>query len=439
MGRSPFVTKELSSQARAKQRRSTRIDFITPIILSGKDATGQIFREETQTSIVNLHGSKVLTKYQVLVGMIVTVEVVRTGRAGKTVCVQVYDPAPGETIHHIAVQLVQPGNIWGVENPPPDWEAVEAELGGARQPVPTASAKASVTGMKPLVLEPSTIPSPVGRGPADGQFTELEKRTARLMDSVLEILRLQADSAVRNAVQEIEKRMESIGAAAELRFRESAEQAGAGLETTLETIRTEAIGDVVRETLQGLEPQLEAASRQMETRFARRCEQILEDFEARLRSVHQKQAAHVEEGETRINRAAEQAIAKIESSRQSLRESEEKISAESQAGLTRRKEEALAELETSLRAIQERQRTQAEEAEMRISKLSDQAMADFEIALQTFRADVGDELAARREEAVGSAEQALRERLAALLSTLITVPGAQPGAPATVAPPKPAK
>ena len=53
-------------------------------------------------------------------------------------------------------------------------------------------------------------------------------------------------------------------------------------------------------------------------------------------------------------------------------------------------------------------------------------MADFEAALQTFRADVGDELAARREEVVKSTEQVLRTRLAALLSTIITLPAIEP-------------
>ncbi len=394
MGRSPFAPKEFSPQARTSRRRSTRIDFITPVILSGRDATGQAFREETQTSIVNLHGAKVRTNYVIMVGMIVTLEVVRTGQVGKAVCVQVYEPAAGETIHQIAVQLVQPGNIWGVENPPPDWDAVEAELGGARQPAAKAAdPKASVITMRSALEAPAAPALAASRGDVDALFAELEKRSARLMDSVLDILRIQADAAVRNSLQEVERRIESLVTTGGTRLQERAEQVGAELEMTLETVRTEAMGEVVREALEGFQQRLETLSKDAELGITRRADQAMKDFEAGLNDFEKRQETLKAEGDARIKRSSETATA---------------------------------EFEAGLQSAQLRQATLAADAEAKISHLAEMALADFDAALQTFRADVGDELDACREEVVKSTEQALRSRLAALLSTIIMPPAVEP-------------
>lgn len=401
MGRSPFAPKEFPARVASRQRRSTRIDFITPIILTGRDATGQPFREETVTAVVNLHGTKIRTNYAIMVGMIVTLEIVRTGQVGKAVCVQVFEPAAGETFHHIAVQLVQPGNIWGVENPPPDWDDVEAELGGGHLAAKTADPKTSVITMRP-VLEAPAAPKPgapapaVSRGEVDAPFAELEKRSARLMDSVLEILRIQADATVRNSLQEVEKRIESLVTEGGTRLQERAEQVGAELEMTLETVRTEAMGEVVREALQGFQQRLETLSKDAELGITRRAEQAMKDFEAGLNDFEKRQENWKAEGDARIKRSSEA---------------------------------ALAEFEARLQITPQRQARLAAEAQAKITRLADQAMADFEAALQTFRADVGDELAARREEVVKSTEEALRTRLATLLSTIIMPPAAQPTSP----------
>ena len=349
MGKSPFATKDLFPSARSRPRRSTRIDFVTPIILVGRDASGQPFREETATSIVNLHGAKIATTHHIMVGMIVSLENPRTGQGGKAVCVQVLDTPPGQSRHDVAVQLVQPGNMWGVENPPPDWGTVEAELGGSL-PVAESRSKPAATFMKPMTAASVTSALATGRMEADAQSAELEKRAARLIDSVLEILRIQADAAVRNSVQELEKRVEGLMAAVEPRFRERAEQASEELELTLDTFRTEAMGEVVREALQGFQQALEA------------------------------------------------------------------LTAEADARITRRAEESMAALEAALRTFQQRQETATAEAAGDITRRAEQALADFDAALQTFRADVGDELAARREEVVQSTEEALRTRMAVVLS-----------------------
>src|SRR5258708_612439 len=53
---SPFAKRRSAEELAANQRRSTRVDYVCPVVVSGRDATGQPFRVETETSTVNLHG-----------------------------------------------------------------------------------------------------------------------------------------------------------------------------------------------------------------------------------------------------------------------------------------------------------------------------------------------------------------------------------------------
>ena len=65
----PFFQSPFSRQpGGTNRRRSTRVDLVLPVVLSGRDASGETFREETQTATVNLHGAKIETTRNVLGG-----------------------------------------------------------------------------------------------------------------------------------------------------------------------------------------------------------------------------------------------------------------------------------------------------------------------------------------------------------------------------------
>ncbi len=166
MNDKPFPSKADSQASFSNRRRSTRINFTTPVFISGRDAGGQPYRELTQTVIVNLHGCKLRTSYRVLVGMQLTLECPKAGTACKAVCVRAWDPPAGVAGHEIAMQLVKPQNLWGVLNPPPDWEIVTKNMiqgrpgqgePPARVPPPAAAPPAAVPS-RPLP-PPSTAPA----------------------------------------------------------------------------------------------------------------------------------------------------------------------------------------------------------------------------------------------------------------------------------------
>ena len=319
----------------ASRRRSTRIDYITTVILSGKDAGGNPFREFTQTLIVNLHGCKVRTSYRIMVGMLVTLECPKAGTSGKGVCVRVWDPPPGVAGHEVAVQLIKPQNLWAVPNPPPDWElvaksmvqgrvvqtertgqfpvlagpsasttstvqgrVVQTERTGQfraltessatatnmvlgrvvktertgqfptltapsapvpapvttpRAPAPVAVPRApaipqAVAPVAPPVVAPPAVappvvaparPAPVGSLTIEQRLAELEKRSTQLVESVLDIMRGQAEELTRNCLEEFRQQVDVLIQDAEGRLRQSLQQAYEESAASLISLRTD--------------------------------------------------------------------------------------------------------------------------------------------------------------------------------------------------------
>ncbi len=374
MGQSPFARKDLSQQAWLKRRRSTRIDYMTPVVLSGRDASGQPFREETTTLIVNLHGAKVRTGHKVLVGMLVTIESLKTGASGKAICVIAFEPEGAEPDHAIAVQLIQPGNIWGVEDPPPDWATVAAELGGQplspQRPGPTPAIPSPPAAPPSSAPSSVTAPAPVSRINVDSQLADFEQRAARVIESVLETLRVQSNVMVRESLANYEQRLSALFSEAQGRISQHIEQAAADLGTTVETIRTEAMGEMVQDTLQDFQRRLGQLSAQQEGALSQSAAQTRADFDKT-----------------------------VETARQRLADSAAKTLAD-------------------------------------LNAHNDKAFGELDTALTTFRSDLDDELAARREQAVQIADQALRSRVAAILSSILAPPAPPVNAPPAEAPTK---
>ncbi|MBZ5513401.1 MAG: hypothetical protein LAN62_00880 [Acidobacteriia bacterium] len=381
MGQSPFAKKSLFSQGPRNQRRSTRLDLEVPIILSGRDALGQSFREETVTRIVNLHGAKVRTSRPVLVGMMVTVENIRSGQGGKAICVQVYEALPGEATHDIAVQLVHPGNMWGVENPPADWELVAAELGGRRIAVPDQGSAPAVATPRTLAGAPPSPPRAPEAAPAvlSAQLAGLEKRAAEIVGAAAESLRARADEVVSEGQRDFHQQLEVMVKEARERATQGMEETYAQLSSAIEILRGEALTEIDRVAAQNFEKKLDALVSGAENEMQGRAEKATADLRAALETFRSEAMGEV----------AREAVTSIE--------------------------QRLAEL--------------SNENEKRIAQRIDQAFAELEAALVTFRADLGDELAARQQQALQSTEQALRARVAAMVSAFLAPAGEAPATP----------
>ncbi len=354
----PFAKRAFPPDPMGK-RRSTRVDYVCPIVISGRDATGQVFREETETSTVNLHGCKARLEHPVLVGMVVTLENPQTRATAKAICVHTWEPEGGQPTGEVAVQLLKPQNLWALAEPPADWDAVSQALvegrtlridniaslikaGGESAPPPVggatvsaprpaaapapalpkatpapanpspvaassaapkaASAPASVATRiapppPPVSPKPTIAPAPkpsvaiatastaaapkaasppgvVPREPpasasaADPQLADLEDRSWQMMDSVLQVLRDQAEELVRGTLEEFRQQVQALTQDAEDRLKQRTEQSYEDVEASIDTLRRDMADQLTHRQEEIVEASKEALHARVEEMLA---------------------------------------------------------------------------------------------------------------------------------------------------------------------------
>src|SRR5580700_2661183 len=119
MSNSPIV-----SSAHRPARRSTRLSEAVLMRVEGVDSYRGPYSEEVSTVSVSAHGCKYFSKHQVLSNALVILEM-KNGKAdtkpvsarGRVKWVAGLQGGVFET----AVELEDPGNVWGVAAPPKDW------------------------------------------------------------------------------------------------------------------------------------------------------------------------------------------------------------------------------------------------------------------------------------------------------------------------------
>lgn len=442
MGQTPFSARRTSLSA-ACRRRSTRIDYETPVVLSGRDATGQTYRDETVTEIVNIHGARVRTGRRILVGMLVTLECPKTGRGSKGVCVNVYEAAPEQPYPAIAIQILQPGNIWGVENPPSDWATAVAETNPtASQTESSWSGVVSKTSPAPRV-KPFPAPKP--------QAVEA------------------AGQATQNALAAHEQRLAEKLAEAEARLTERTELAATELAASVQALKGGVVSQIVEVAKEEVEARLEAIVRGHEERLAQNAARLESEFAERLAAKSsqevQSSEAVLEEWlgglmrkfEAHFGELTELAIGElaaagqemkvsaalelVESSKEALRsgldaimkEYEEKLNQQASRLMTesgaRFAAQSTKDVQSRGNAFEKQLAEAVRNAESEMTHQVNKTLQGFETALNTFRAHFADDLAGQNEKAIQEAEQAVRSRIAAMLSSLMVQPPGVPVAP----------
>jgi len=224
MAHHPFAQPGAGRKTMPNQRRSTRVEAVVPVFISGRDAAGQSFRDETRAVTVNLHGARIQTHRELMVGMQVTVESPRTGSVVKAICVETNECTPGDDVRCVSVQLEKPGNIWGIDNPPADWEALE----NAEQ----ASHSTDLT-------QPGKETPAAAWGIRDTQVAALEQQATQVVDAALQRLRGLVEQILGSAFEEFQQRLDATLAAAEARLGEGTNQSNAQADSTLKNFREE--------------------------------------------------------------------------------------------------------------------------------------------------------------------------------------------------------
>jgi hypothetical protein len=106
-------------------RRSTRLNAIVPITVMGVDSYRGPYRENVSTLTVSCHGCKYESKHDVLTNSWVMLELPPKDK-GEAVSARglvkwVKRPLDTSGVFETAIELENPGNIWGIDMPPQDW------------------------------------------------------------------------------------------------------------------------------------------------------------------------------------------------------------------------------------------------------------------------------------------------------------------------------
>ncbi len=165
-------------------RRSVRLNKAFPITVMGVDSYRGPYREEVSTITVSLHGCKYESKHDVLTNSWVRLELNNEESGGQPISARgqvkwVKRPQDTTGVYETAIELEEPGNIWGIDSPPEDWLTVpDSGLEQTNAPKPFAVpkplplAKSPVLEQRDVALEPisrettstvSSVDRPVGQ------------------------------------------------------------------------------------------------------------------------------------------------------------------------------------------------------------------------------------------------------------------------------------
>ena len=225
----------LVSESSAAGRRSTRLPISLPIVISGKDAQQNEFRENTHTLVVNKHGAKIAAAHQLAVNTEVLIENLPLKKVARANVVWFNPDQGSDKLHEAGVQLVDAENIWGIEFPPKDWESDLTDHPLAVSSAVPGSAPSLVPSAPPAIPKPLSKavapPKPAGflskkavppASPPSGDLTGAQLRTfeARL-EKLAEQIRTQLETDLR---KQVSSAREQDAAAVERELQASKEQ-----------------------------------------------------------------------------------------------------------------------------------------------------------------------------------------------------------------------
>lgn len=111
----------MPTESPSERRRKSRVAHKVRIMLSGHDAEGFKFAEETETVTVSKSGASVRTSYLLALGQELSVRTKEKDRVGQFQVVwlgKAGTPSEGK----IGLEWLESQRFWGVEFAPEDWE-----------------------------------------------------------------------------------------------------------------------------------------------------------------------------------------------------------------------------------------------------------------------------------------------------------------------------
>lgn len=191
--------------AELRKRRSTRIVQAVPLGVTGVDALGRPFVERTSSLIINCHGCRYQSKHYVLKNMWVTLEIPHpeAGQPARTVrgrVAWIQRPRTVRQLFQVALELENPGNVWGIAFPPEDWFACDSSQA---KPLPATGSELPPAPGKPESAEPSVPESDLPAQMAVADNLRMFPAPTSTTDASLQLAR-QVARLVADAKQQIQ-------------------------------------------------------------------------------------------------------------------------------------------------------------------------------------------------------------------------------------------
>jgi hypothetical protein len=255
-------------------RRSTRVNRAIPVVIAGVDSFRGPYQEEVSTIAVSCHGCRYESKYEVLPEASVILQLNPKTPNSKPISTRgrvkwTKRPESGG-LFQTAIELEQPGNIWGIDSPPSDWlpfiaqRPPDSDTTKAKQVAvlrPTAGAEANPGAAKTTAPRPaeSNPPASLTERPGAQQVGQLMGGFQQQMEKMLSDV---ADAAVR-------------------------EKAGALLSDARTQLRAEA-QHILAETSAAQTERWGESARVLHNQWAKKIEGELQQALARMESRHRE-------------------------------------------------------------------------------------------------------------------------------------------------------
>jgi hypothetical protein len=292
-----------SEDPRVAGRRSTRLPMAIPITVSGIDARGGTFKENTFTLSINRHGAEIATNRQLALGGEILVQNMSLGRTVKAKVVRVHGKRSPRTPFEVCVELREAENIWGVRFPPEDWEASllapETDQEPGEPPVPMRGRSAPATPPAPTPsLKLRGALAQLARGPASAIRPEAATEALAAAGATSDQQAAEGDVVLREPLSGVEEKVNVVRSLQqqldEMAARLKTSQAE--LEVLLSTVYLMRM-DWQAGVDQGQRQIREASAEAVQSASEKTRETWLKEFESASVALREQAQMHLEEAE----------------------------------------------------------------------------------------------------------------------------------------------
>jgi hypothetical protein len=408
-------------------RRSSRLDQAIPVTVMGIDSWRGPYREQVSTITISAHGCKYESKYQVMNDSLVILELSNGNSTEPPVSTRARVkwakrlPTGGD-LFQTAIELEEPGNVWGLPAPPKDWlpfcgskdgdAAAKLKLVPAPKPAPSDSASVSGSngGAKASAAAPALAEKYAKGKPAQEQKHEQKQQAPVAAPSMSKPMGL-----LMGEFQQQMERMLSEAATAAVRERATELRTELRDDTRkylAEVIKAQA-GPWVEKSLAQLNRAIEESSRSIHAHWNKRIEADLraaaEQVETRNRELEQRAETLSTSAAERLQRVMETTrreevdrfVARLKEQLAPLLDSAQKIATQ----LLQQKNETEKVAQQTQKAVQESLEQSAARVEETASRLEER----FEKAIEARFTAAQEELGRAGKAASEAALNSLRE------------------------------